>query len=164
MSNAIAKPTTQPLDAALARQSVLSVMSSTAWDMLLRNDATDEEIRNALGTKALDAVKPALAGVEAQLAPANEIDISVAVGQFVGLVGSSWHDDAREEFINLVVAEFLELPGQLLMDALRDARRTLSEGRKLVPWVCEQIEARQARLVSQRQHLVRLNDIAFNGC
>ena len=68
------------------------------------------------------------------------------ITQFVGLVGQNWTPDGRTEFIGLARAELSLLPGDMVLAALADARREVSDGRYLVNWVYKAVEKRTSRL------------------
>lgn len=127
---------------------------------LLVNRADESEVAGAIDDQVRAALQPAIESARNDRAHPTVNQIAAEVGAFVGLVGQNWSAKGREEFIGLVIGELETLPGGLVMDALRRARRRVTDGRLLVSWICEDVEPRAAKLDVEIENLERLMEIA----
>jgi len=99
-------------------------------------------------------------GVTAELAPVIPERLVAEIGAIVGLLGGDWSNSRREEFIGLVAMELEEMPGVLVLDALKRARRRVTAGRLLLPWVVEDVERKAAPLQVERDTISKLIELA----
>jgi len=79
---------------------------------------------------------------------------------FMALACCRMSPEARKEYSDQVVLEFANLPFSLLTDAVATARQSISFPEKLVPFVIEIIEKRQAKLAEEGRVLKELTRIA----
>lgn len=127
---------------------------------LLANSADESEIREMIDDDLRAVLPVAIAGVSAESAPAQLIELVAALTSFSGLVGQEWTRAGREEFITLAANELEDMPGGMVMDALARARKRVTAGRLLVSWICDDVEPRAAKLKAEHDTLLKLIDLA----
>lgn len=124
------------------------------------NDADDAEVAAAITPDLRADLLTALESAIADLEPAPVEQLIAVVGSVVGLIGQDWRPDKQEEFIVLAARELSDLPGQLVLEALARARRRVTEGRRLVWWVSEEVDGRATKLRLECERLTRLAGLA----
>ena len=148
------------IDAGLqARQ---QVASSPAFD-LVKTNAPEEEIRAALSPDVRQAIPLALRQVRQQMAgggPADQEAVAVALGRQIGLLKAGLAAEHKEDWIGIAFAELQNLPPDLLLDALREVRRSARFEGDVVPAVLAIVEPQVAKLETERKTLERLEAIA----
>lgn len=132
---------------------------------LLGNDATEDEVREAITDDLRAALPAAIAGWEAEaMTPRDHPEalkmLAAALGKYIALTGTSMGVDAREEWIAVAIEELSEFPISMLLDTVKAARRSEPFPNRLVAAVCEKVEARAERLALEGVRLRRLAELA----
>lgn len=131
---------------------------------LLGNDATDQEVREALTNEVRAALPVALAGWEVEARrPSADFELADLMGQlgrYIALTGTSLGHDDRVEWIQVATDELAVLPMSLVLPAIADARRRVPWPNKLVSTIFERVEDKAARLDAEGEKLRRLTELA----
>lgn len=133
---------------------------------MLVNGTDETEIRSCLREVETAALPDALRGVCNQRRTINEMGTSAQAGlvseiaAFVALTGGGWPVEQRDEFIMRASAELADFPATLVIDAIRDARKRVWDGKRFVSWVVERIEGEVERLTIEHDRLFNLARIA----
>ena len=123
------------------------------------------EIREAITDEHRVTLREAMAGVCAELHAAADDEATDAqmvalLGYFLSLTAGGWTDEARTEWQKNSANVLGEFPAALLIPALERAIRTIAWPNKLVPTICEMLDARTAKLREEREQLAELMEIA----
>lgn len=159
----LAAPTTPALADRLAQANRLLIAQSAAFT-LLKDGEPDDEVREAVSEEVRGLVIPALAGVRAELAPAQSRDeltaLMLEIAAYLRFGGGTMTDAARDEFIDGVLDELREYPLGLLAESVRRSRKRIRAPWEMVAWVVADIEPAVDRLKLEEERMAKLAEIA----
>lgn len=141
-----------------AQQARQLVVSSNAY-ALAENEAPAAEILQSLTDSDRAAIPAAALEVQGRLRPASmqELEnIAVALGRQIGLIRIGLSEEAKDEWISLQLDDLREFPADMVLEALRSARRHVKFEGEVLPAVLDTVEPQVSRLKNEARHLERL--------
>lgn len=156
-----------PTEEQLAREKRQLVSRSRPAELLV-NDADKDEIVEAITPELRADLVEALNGwrLEGVCALDHEFyedALTVELGRFLRLVGGSWGEQQRVEWLNQATDDLSEYPLALLLPILTRQRKTQAFANRLVPEIVEQIEPMVRRWSDEGERLSKLLEMANGG-
>jgi hypothetical protein len=128
---------------------------------LVVSKADDQEIADSITPEMHEDLGLALGGALTEMKTADPAELFATVTTVVRLLGQHMTPAGRKEWIAGVVDELIDLPGEMVLDALARCRRCVTDDRKVVKWVCDEVDPRAALLRIEVERLTKLVNFAF---
>lgn len=131
---------------------------------LLVNDASEEEIRDALIPDFVDPLHAAKRGIDAEMVCAADHEhfedaLTLELSKYLALCAGSWSPEQRAEWLGVATEELGEYPLSMLLPTLKRARRSEPWPNKLVANIAEQLEPRYQKLKGEAEIIGKLLEL-----